>query len=79
MNDSSTIIRKNSVCPHDCPSACALEVEVPERDQGAEIGAMAQAVQVFKPLIDNRYSDDHIVSHSEMRIASKSEVSAERS
>ena len=29
-----------------------------------------QAVQVFKPLIDNRYSDDHIVSHSDMRIAS---------
>lgn len=28
MNDSSTSIRKNSVCPHDCPSACALEVEV---------------------------------------------------
>ncbi|HEX9919476.1 MAG TPA: thymidine kinase [Pyrinomonadaceae bacterium] len=26
-----------------------------------------QRVQVFKPLIDNRYSRDHIVSHSEMR------------
>src|SRR2546423_15313351 len=24
-------------------------------------------VQVFKPAIDNRYSEDHIVSHSEMR------------
>ncbi len=26
-----------------------------------------QKVQVFKPKIDNRYSEDHIVSHSEMR------------
>ncbi|HEY0322253.1 MAG TPA: thymidine kinase [Pyrinomonadaceae bacterium] len=26
-----------------------------------------QKVQVFKPKIDNRYSQDHIVSHSEMR------------
>jgi len=30
-----------------------------------------QRVQIFKPLIDNRYSDDHIVSHSEMRIPSE--------
>jgi thymidine kinase len=30
-----------------------------------------QKVQIFKPLVDNRYSDDHIVSHSEMRIASE--------
>jgi thymidine kinase len=30
-----------------------------------------QKVQIFKPLIDNRYSDDHIVSHSEMRIKSQ--------
>src|ERR1044072_6395980 len=29
-----------------------------------------QKVQIFKPLVDNRFSDDHIVSHSEMRIAS---------
>src|SRR5688572_31381052 len=29
-----------------------------------------QKVQIFKPLIDTRYSDDHIVSHSEMRIES---------
>ena len=26
-----------------------------------------QKVQVFKPLIDSRFSDNHIVSHSEMR------------
>ena len=29
-----------------------------------------QKVQIFKPLIDDRFSDDHIVSHSDMRIAS---------
>ena len=29
-----------------------------------------QKVQIFKPLIDQRYADDHIVSHSEMRIES---------
>ena len=30
-----------------------------------------QKVQIFKPLVDNRFSEDHIVSHSEMRIASQ--------
>jgi thymidine kinase len=35
-----------------------------------------QRVQIFKPQIDNRYSDDHITSHSEMRIPS---VNAEKS
>src|SRR4051794_665300 len=30
-----------------------------------------QKGQVFKPLIDNRFSEDHIVSHSEMRIPSQ--------
>ena len=30
-----------------------------------------QKVQIFKPLIDSRYSEDHIVSHSEMRIKSE--------
>ena len=29
-----------------------------------------QKVQIFKPALDTRYADDHIVSHSEMRIAS---------
>ena len=29
-----------------------------------------QKVQIFKPAIDNRYSDDAIVSHSEMKIGS---------
>ena len=30
-----------------------------------------QRVQIFKPLIDNRFSDDHIVSHSDMKIPSE--------
>jgi thymidine kinase len=30
-----------------------------------------QRVQIFKPLIDSRYSQDQIVSHSDMRIASE--------
>jgi thymidine kinase len=29
-----------------------------------------QKVQIFKPQIDTRYAEDHIVSHSEMRIPS---------
>ena len=29
-----------------------------------------QKVQIFKPALDTRYADDHIVSHSEMRIES---------
>ncbi len=35
MNAPSPVIRKNSVCPHDCPSACSVEVEVL---QGNRIG-----------------------------------------
>jgi thymidine kinase len=30
-----------------------------------------QRVQIFKPKVDTRYSDDHIVSHSEMKIKSQ--------
>jgi thymidine kinase len=33
-------------------------------------------VQIFKPQIDDRYSDDHIISHSDMRIASENVASA---
>ena len=36
-----------------------------------------QKVQIFKPRIDNRYGDDHITSHSDMRLASDN-VSASR-
>ena len=30
-----------------------------------------QKVQIFKPILDSRYSEDHIVSHSDMRMASE--------
>ncbi len=30
-----------------------------------------QKVQIFKPFLDDRHSEDHIVSHSDMRIASR--------
>ena len=30
-----------------------------------------QRVQIFKPKLDNRYCDDHIVSHSDMKIKSQ--------
>ena len=30
-----------------------------------------QRVQIFKPAVDTRYGDDHIVSHSELRILSE--------
>ena len=35
-----------------------------------------QKVQIFKPKIDNRYGDDHITSHSEMRIPSRNSASS---
>src|SRR5437868_3849651 len=30
-----------------------------------------QRVQIFKPKVDNRFSEDHIVSHSEMKLKSQ--------
>ena len=30
-----------------------------------------QKVQIFKPIVDDRYSEDQIVSHSDMRMASR--------
>ena len=35
-----------------------------------------QKVQIFKPLIDDRFGEDHIVSHSDMRIASRERAGA---
>jgi thymidine kinase len=35
-----------------------------------------QRVQIFKPAIDSRYSENHIVSHSELRIESQAVGSA---
>ena len=36
-----------------------------------------QKVQIFKPLVDDRFSEDHIVSHSDMRIPSQPVKSAD--
>jgi thymidine kinase len=36
-----------------------------------------QKVQIFKPLVDDRFSGDHIVSHSDMRIASRAVQSSD--
>src|SRR5690242_21329947 len=44
--------------------------ELIRRLRRAEIAR--QRVQIFKPAIDQRYSDDHIVSHSELKIRSTS-------
>ena len=33
-------------------------------------------VQIFKPALDDRYADDHITSHSEMRIPSENLASS---
>jgi thymidine kinase len=35
-----------------------------------------QRVQIFKPKLDNRYSEDHIVSHSDMKLKSQLVVSS---
>jgi thymidine kinase len=43
--------------------------ELIRRLRRAQIGR--QKVQIFKPFVDNRYSGDQIVSHSDMRIASQ--------
>ena len=36
-----------------------------------------QRVQIFKPVLDDRFSDDHIVSHSDQRIASQNVASSD--
>src|SRR6185369_14238693 len=42
--------------------------ELIRRLRRAEIAR--QRVQIFKPILDQRYSSDHIVSHSDLRIQS---------
>jgi thymidine kinase len=37
-----------------------------------------QRVQVFKPIVDDRFSDGHIVSHSDMRIPSENVRSSDQ-
>jgi thymidine kinase len=67
--------------PHSLPSAGWLEVivgsmysgkteELIRRLRRAQIAR--QKVEIFKPVIDDRYAKDHIVSHSELRIPSRS-------
>ena len=48
--------------------------ELIRRLRRAEIAR--QRVQIFKPIIDERYSTNHIVSHNDMRIRSESVSSA---
>src|SRR5262249_55642122 len=48
--------------------------ELIRRLRRAEIAR--QRVQIFKPIIDQRYSSDHIVSHNDTRIHSDSVTSA---
>jgi thymidine kinase len=66
--------------PHSLPSAGWIEVivgsmysgkteELIRRLRRAQIAR--QRVEIFKPLIDDRYARDHIVSHSELRIPSR--------
>jgi thymidine kinase len=66
--------------PHSLPPAGWLEVivgsmysgkteELIRRLRRAQIAR--QRVEIFKPLIDDRYAKDHIVSHSELRIPSR--------
>ena len=38
------------------------------RNSCAANAARGKCVQIFKPSVDTRYSEDHIVSHSELRI-----------
>src|SRR5687768_17641477 len=66
--------------PHSRPGAGWIEViagsmfsgkseELIRRLRRAQIAR--RKVQIFKPTIDDRYGADHIISHSEMRIASE--------
>src|SRR5215469_18982507 len=48
--------------------------ELIRRVRRAEIAR--QRVQIFKPIIDERYSGSHIVSHNDMRIRSEAISSA---
>jgi len=67
--------------PHTRPPAGWIEVivgsmysgkteELIRRLRRAQIAR--QRVEIFKPVIDDRYGRDHIVSHSELRIPSRS-------
>src|SRR5436189_5983520 len=72
--------------PHSLPPAGWIEVivgsmysgkteELIRRLRRAQIAR--QKVEIFKPGIDDRFSRDHIVSHSEARIPSRSGKNAQ--
>src|SRR4029079_19741946 len=76
MDELVTTINHEDPPPHHRSSVGWIEViagsmfsgkseELIRRLRRAKIAR--QKVQVFKPLIDSRFSDQHIVSHSEMR------------
>jgi thymidine kinase len=76
MEELIAQVNDNEPSPHPRASAGWIEViagsmfsgkseELIRRLRRAKIAR--QKVQVFKPDIDSRYSNDHIVSHSEMR------------
>ncbi len=50
------------------PMFCGKTEELIRRLRRAEIAQMKTVI--FKPLIDNRYSDDHIVSHNQRKLKS---------
>ena len=43
MNAPVSIVRQRSTCPHDCPSVCALDIEIVEGRIGRVHGAKAQS------------------------------------
>jgi thymidine kinase len=76
MDEMIAQVNHDDHTPHVNPSAGWIEViagsmfsgkseELIRRLRRARIAR--QKVQVFKPVIDSRFSDNHIVSHSEMR------------
>ncbi len=50
------------------PMFCGKTEELIRRLRRAQIAKMKTAI--FKPKIDNRYSEDHIVSHNQMKLVS---------
>src|SRR5215510_1830086 len=85
MDELIAQVNHDDSTPHQRPDAGWIEViagsmfsgkseELIRRLRRAKIAR--QKVQVFKPLIDSRFSDNHIVSHSEMRHESSNVRSA---
>src|SRR5215207_8147853 len=90
MDELVAQVNHDEMAPHTRPGSGWVEViagsmfsgkseELIRRLRRAKIAR--QKVQVFKPQLDSRFSNDHIVSHSEMRhesanIRSASEVLA---